>query len=235
MNLHPGVVLAVLFGLGLVTVVGWAIAARRTSVRLAAERAEFARQVGAIEYGRSTGTGTGTDMPSFGYFPNPHHARRPFSYAMEFTRGTTRVLAAEWPAGGVNDNRHHEGVVQVVGPLPADAPYLMVGNYLGSGFDPETREPTPVVTDLPTSGGKLKDLRALTHDAEFAHRIVTPELAALLHRHKRGSHLPRVTFVRGVLSTDSPNRLRPRGLTERADLLIEIARLVDRQQRQADQ
>ncbi|GAA1244057.1 hypothetical protein GCM10009676_32210 [Prauserella halophila] len=219
--MHPGTLMVILLGLCAVGALVAFVVSRRGAEKKKTDRAEFARRTGAVEHYYEQGT-----RPGFGVFPEKDaFTGAPFTYAVEFTYAGYPVVAAEWRTGGPNSQLRHTGNIQVPSGLPADAPYLMIGEYMRYGIDPETHGRLPAL-----DGFADKRLRALCPDEAFARRIVTPELAEIVAAYRRNRMMPRVTFEGGVVHMRAGQRLDPDGLFRNAELLTRIARLVAAQQ-----
>ncbi|MCR3719850.1 MULTISPECIES: hypothetical protein [Prauserella salsuginis group] len=219
--MHPATLMIILLGLCAVgAVVAFAVS-RRNAGKKKVSREEFARRIGAVEHYYDQGT-----RPSFGVFPEKDRVTgKPFTYAVEFPYAGYPVVAAEWRTGGANVQMRYTGNIQVPSGLPADAPYLMIGEYMRYGVDPETGGRLPAL-----KGFADERLRVLCPDEAFARRIVTPELAAIFTANRRSRMMPRVTFEGGVIHTLAAQRLDPDGLFRNAELLTQIARLLAAQQ-----
>ncbi|GAA1207150.1 hypothetical protein [Prauserella alba] len=219
--MHPGTLMVILLGLCAVGAVVAFLVSRRNAAAKKVDRAEFARRTGAVEHYYERGT-----RPSFGVFPEKDiYTGAPFTYAVEFTYAGYPVVAAEWRTGGANVQVDYTGNIQVPSGLPADAPYLMIGEHMRYGIDPETHGRLPAL-----KGFADERLRVLCPDESFARRIVTPELAAIFTANRRSRMMPRVVFEGGVIHKVAGQRLDPDGLFRNAELLTQIARLVAAQQ-----
>lgn len=221
-GMHPGTVIVILLGLCVVGALVAFLVSRRGAAAKKVSREEFARRTGAVEHYYKHGT-----RPSFGVFPQTDALTgAPFTYAVEFTYAGYPVVAAEWRTGGRNIQLRYTGNVQIPSGLPADAPYLMIGEHMRYGIDPETNGRLPAL-----NGFADQRLRVLCPDEAFARRVVTPELAAIFTANRRSRMMPRVTFEGGVAHMLAPQRLDPDGLFRNAELLTQIARVVATQQR----
>ncbi|MCP2253034.1 hypothetical protein LY13_001778 [Prauserella aidingensis] len=220
-DMHPGTLMVILLGLCALGAIVAFLVSRRNAAAKKVGREEFARRTGAVEHYYERGT-----RPSFGVFPGKDaHTGAPFTYAVEFTYGGFPVVAAEWRMGGGTMQARYTGIIQVPSGLPADAPYLMIGEHMRYGVDPETGGRLPAL-----KGFADERLRVLSPDEEFARRIVTPEVAAIFAEHRRSRMMPRVTVEGGVLHMLAAQRLDPDGLFRNAELLTRLARTVAAQQ-----
>lgn len=208
-------------------VVVWVVGSRsraKTDEQLLAERNAFARQVGAVEYRDG-----GRTRPSFGYFPTEGAGEfpQPFDYAVEFTRGTTRVVAFEKrtrkhsPGGTVTHQLAHESVVEI--PAPSTA-RVWIGPELLAVQNLELR--AQLVPEL-TLGRHHRKLVVASPDPSFARQLVTPETLSWLTG-RLGSWFRPIVLEHGTLRTNARpgDRLTPANIVGTADVLIEFLELL---------
>ncbi|WP_197320633.1 hypothetical protein [Saccharomonospora sp. NB11] len=212
--------------LTLAAVVVWLVVSRsrtKTDEQLLAERREFARQVGGVEY-----RDAGRTRPSFGHFPTEGaaDAPQPFDYAVEFKRGATRVLAFEkrtrrHSPGGSTVKLAHDRVVQIPAPPTARVwigPELLAVQDLGLKAQ--------IVPGL-TVGRHHQKLVVASPDEALARQLVTPETLTWLTA-RRGPWFSPIVLEHGTLRTDATpgDRLTPANMVGTADVLIEFLDLL---------
>lgn len=204
----------------------------RTNRKLAADRAELARQVGGIEHQPGSGT-----RPRFGFFPAeaPGAHGTPFDYAIEFSRSGYDVMAFEKKhtraevsgAGMIGARSGFEQFVQVRVP---PTPFLWLGGELYVDIEPRLQE--LLVPEL--SGGAHKFF-VCSPDPQFARAVVTPSVAAWFAQ-KVALGNAQSAFFRPVVLEAGTVRIEPHGkrltgedVVADADLLIEFVRQLPQQ------